>query len=127
MKHFINLLKKAIKSVVIITILIAVLWGTLYHLTDFDTVVRYLGIGAAVCAINTVIYNFRQHKITSLFYVKGLWVIMAGVVLVLYYAGFEAASVFVAAAILASPFFGATISEGLVGLTLLITLAHILP
>lgn len=123
MEYFTNLLKKAFKSVVVTTLLIAVLWGALYHLTDFATVASYVLAGIVVCAINTAIRNIRMHKFESIISVQGNWVVMAGAVLVLYHAGFIPAAVFVAAAIFVSPFFWATICEGIVGLSLLAALA----
>ena len=122
MEYFVNLLKKAVKSMVVTTILILVLWGTLWHLTDFATIEAYFFTGVGVCALNTVILNCQKHKTESLLQVQSSWIIMAGVVFVLYHAGFEAAAVFVAAAILVSPLFWASIYEGIVGLTLLINL-----
>ena len=106
--------------------LILVFWSALYHLTDFGTVFKYVGIGVFVCMINTLILNLRQRKFVTVFQVKSSWVVMAGVVLVLYHAGFEAAAVFTAAAFMASPLFWATLYEGIVGLTLLAVLAGII-
>ena len=123
MDYLAHLLRKAIKSLIVTTILILILWGALYKLTDFGAVATYFGIGVAVCLLNTVIANLRKRKMENVLRVQGSWVVMAGVVLLLYHAGFIAAAVFVAAVILASPFFGATVYEGIVGLTLLITLA----
>lgn len=122
MEYFVNLLKKAARSLVVTTILILVLWGTLWHLTDLATVENYCFIGIGVCAFNTVVCNYKNRKEKNLLKVQSSWVIMAGLVLVLYHAGFEAAAVFAAAAILVSPLFWATIYEGFVGLTLLIQL-----
>ncbi|MBQ8480997.1 MAG: hypothetical protein IJ532_00485 [Alphaproteobacteria bacterium] len=127
MEYFINLLRKALKSMLITTVLVLTLWITLYNLTDFNTVSNYFWMGVAVCSANTVLSNLRSHKFENLFQVQGSWVVMAGLVLVLYHAGFEAAAVFTAAAILASPFFGATVYEGIVGFTLLVTLANSIP
>lgn len=122
MEYFINLFKKAVKSMLISTVLILLLWGVLYHLTDFETVTNYFWIGVAVCFINTIIGNLRKRKIENVFHVSAYWIIMAGVVLVLHHAGFTAAAVFAAAAVLVSPLFWASLSEGIVGLTLLIVL-----
>lgn len=126
MKYFISLFEKNLKMMVFSAILIVVLWGTLYHLTDFETVTSYFWTGFAVCACNTFIANLRAKRINNLISVQGTWIIMAGNVLVLYHAGFEAAAVFVAAAILASPFFGARIYESFVGFTLLVTLVRLM-
>lgn len=122
MEYFINLLKKVAKSVLVSTVLIMFLWGVLYHLTDFETVTHYFGIGVAVCLLNTLLRNLQKRKMENVFYVSAYWIIMAGAVLVLYHAGFTAAAVFVAAAVLVSPLFWASIYEGIVGLTLLIVL-----
>ena len=103
---------------------IALLWVALYCLTDWETVADYFGIGVAVCAFNTLVYNLSKRRVASLIWMRYQWLIMAGMVLVLYHAGFVAAAVFVAAAILVSPFFWASIYEGIVGLTLLLTLAY---
>lgn len=108
---------------VVTTVLIFALWGVLWHLTDLETVETYIFMGMAVCAFNTVICNYKNRKEKNLLKVQSSWVVMAGLVLVLYHAGFEAAAVFAAAAILVSPLFWATIYEGFVGLTLLINLA----
>lgn len=126
MSYFTSLLGKAIKSMIVTVILIMVLWGTLYHLTDLATVTAYFWTGVTVCFCNALIANLRAKKIKNLIIVQGSWVIMAGLVLVLYHAGFVTASVFVAAAIFASPFFWASIYESFVGLTLLITLARLI-
>lgn len=126
MEYFVNLLKKAAKSLIVTTVAIVVLWGALWHLTDFATVAGYFGIGVAVCVLNTWLLNFKKRKVENIFRVQGSWVIMAGAVLVLYYAGFEAAAILVAAAILASPFFWASIYEGIVGLSLLLVLAKLM-
>ena len=104
------------------TVLILLLWGLLYHLTDFETVTNYFWTGVAVCSANTLLSNLRKRRIENLFHVSGYWIIMAGAVLVLYHAGFTVAAVFVAAAVLVSPLFWASIYEGIVGLTLLIVL-----
>lgn len=127
MEYFIESLKKALKSVVIITVLIVILWGMLYHLTNFSTIKAYLMIGLGICLFNTLLDSLQKKKVQKIFYVNGLWIVMAGMVLVLYHAGFEAAAVCAAAAIFASPFFGATLYEGIVGLSLLITLALLIP
>ena len=122
MEYFINSLKKAVKSMFITTAMILLLWGVLYHLTDFETITNYFWIGVAVCSINTVISNLRKRRIENILHVSGYWIIMAGIVLVLHHAGFTAAAVFAAAAVLVSPFFWASLYEGIVGLTLLIVL-----
>ena len=122
MEYFINLLKKAARSLVVTTILILALWGTLWHLTDLATVGNYFFVGVGVCAFNTVICNYKNRKEKNLLRVQSSWVIMAGLVLVLYHAGFAAAAVFAAAAIFVSPLFWATMYEAFVGLTLLIQL-----
>ncbi len=127
MNYLLYQLRRALQSLVITVLLIAVLWGLLYHLTDARTVSNYFWCGVSVCSINTVISCLRTHKFDSLIRVCGHWVIMAGVVLVLYHSGFVAAAVFVAAAILALPFFGATLYEGIVGLTLLLQLCMLMP
>lgn len=126
MVYFYNLLKKSLKSAVVTTVLILVLWGALYHLTDCATIETYFFTGVGVCAFNTVVCNYKKRKMENLLKVQSSWVIMAGLVLLLYHAGFEAAAVFTAAAVLASPFFGATMYEGFVGLTLLINLAKLM-
>ena len=123
MEYLINLLKKSLKSLVVTTILIFVLWGMLYSLTDWATVGKYVGIGVVVCIFNTFLANLKKRKVEKIFQVQGMWVIMAGVVLLLFHAGFDAAAVLVAAAIFVSPFFWATVYEGIVGLSLLITIA----
>lgn len=116
------LIKKAIKSSALSAVLIVVLWGTLYHLTDSQTIASYFQAGVAVCILNTLIFNLKKRKIESLFRVHAIWVILAGFVLVLYHAGFVSAAIFAAAAIFVSPFFWADIYEGVVGATLIITL-----
>lgn len=118
-----NGLRKLARSSVFSTVWILVIWGILHYLTDNETVFNYLLIGAVVCLLNTWLANFAFKRGKSVITVKHGWLIMAGVVLVLYHAGFEAAAVFVAAAILASPFFWATAYEGIVGLSLLTALA----
>lgn len=130
MEHFIyclriieNGLRKLARSSVFSTVWILVIWGILHYLTDNETVFNYLLIGAVVCLLNTIVTNLGIRKKKMVFKVSYTWVIMAGTVLVLYHAGFVAAAVFAAAVFLASPFFGATICEGIVGLSLLITLA----
>ena len=122
MEFFISQLKKVVKSTVITTMLIAILWGVLYHLTDFGTVKNYFWVGVAVCLLNSVIITLRQRQKCVTLQVYGSWVVMAGLVLVLYHAGFEAAAVLVAAAITVSPLFWASVYEAIVGLTLLIKL-----
>ncbi len=104
------------------TLLILVLWGTLYNLTDLATVTKYFWIGVAVCMLNTIVRNFKL-KSKSVIHVSARWIVMAGLVLVLHHAGFEVAAVFTASVFLASPFFGATVCEGIVGFTLLVILA----
>ncbi len=126
MVYFYSLLKKSLKSAVVTIVLILVLWGILYNLTDFTTVSNYFWTGVAVCVLNTLISNLRKRKIDNIIRVQSSWIVMAGLVLMLYHAGFEAAAVFTAAAILASPFFGMTIYEGIVGFTLLVTLAKLI-
>jgi len=126
MEYFVNMLKKAAKSALIMNVLILTLWGTLYALTDLETVVDYFWIGFVVCLLNSLIIHFRRTKTKIIFHVQSSWLIMAGVVLVLYHAGFAAAAVVVAAAILASPFFWASIYEGIVGLSLLLMLAKLM-
>ncbi len=107
-------------------VVIALLWGALYYLTDWETVSNYFFIGILVCAVNTLIYNISLHRMVHLLWMQYQWMIMAGVVLVLYHAGFTAAAVFAAAAILISPFFWASIYEGIVGLSLLLMLAKLM-
>ncbi len=126
MEYFVNMLKKAAKSALIVNALILTLWGTLYALTDLETVVDYFWIGFVVCLLNSLIIYLRRTKTKIIFHVQSSWLIMAGVVLVLYHAGFAAAAVVVAAAILASPFFWASIYEGIVGLSLLLMLAKLM-
>ena len=126
MEYFICLIKKLIKSAIISIVLIVLLWGTLYNLTDLVTISGYFVTGVSVCVVNTMIANLRKRKIENIFHVSLSWVIMAGLVLVLDHAGFEAAAVCTAAAILASPFFGMSLYEGIVGFTLLVTLAKLM-
>ena len=128
MSYFTYLFKKIVKSMVIMTALILLLWITLYKLTDFKTISDYFFIGIAVCLFNTWIMNFQKRKFSgrkvgNIIHVSSLWIVMAGIVLVLYHAGFESAAVFAAAVFFASPFLGATLYEGIVGLSLLISLA----
>ena len=123
MKYFIYLLKRALKSTVVMTALILILWITLYKLTDWATLIKYLEMGIAVCLFNTWLDNFRKRQIQNVMHVQANWVALAGAVLVLYYAGFAPAAVLLAAATFALPFFGATIYDAVVGLSLLITLA----
>lgn len=111
---------------VITTVLTVILWRTLYHLTDFTTVANYILSGVVVCTLNTLLYDFSKRKLEKLFWVKASWVVAAGSVLVLYHAGFSAAAVLLAGAFFASPFFGATIYEGIVGFSLLIILAWLI-
>ena len=124
MHYFIYLIKKFTRAMIISTALSVVVWGVIYHLTNWETIVSYFWTGVTVCAGNTLVDNLRARKIKNVLYVQANWVIMAGVVLVLYHAGFTTAAVFGAAAILASPFFGTTIYEGFVGFTLLVILAR---
>lgn len=126
MEYILNQLKKALRSMVVATILILVFWGGLYHLTNWETVTNYFWTGVAVCAMNTLIANLRKRRLENLLHVSFHWIVMAGVVLVLYHAGFVAAAVFAAAAIFASPFFGMSLYEGIVGFTLLVTLAQLM-
>lgn len=126
MKYLLYQLRRALRSSLIALLLAIVLWSLLYHLTDEQTVSNYFWCGLAVCSANTIIANIRTHKM-DLLHVGGRWVIMAGIVLVLYHSGFVPAAVFVAAAFFASPFFGATLYEGFVGLTLLIQLCLLIP
>lgn len=126
MDYFVYLLKKSIIRTVVTIVLLMVLWGTLYSLTDAATVSGYFWCGVAVCSLNTVLINLKKGKFENLISVNSLWIIFAGVVLVLYHAGFYAAAVFTAAAIMASPFFGASVFESIVGLTLLIMLAKMM-
>ena len=123
MEYIVNMLKKAVKSWVMAIIVILMLWETLYKLTDAETVSNYFWTGVAICSLNTIIINLRKNKIKNVFYCSASWIVMAGLVLVLYHAGFTAAAVFVAAAIFVSPFLWATLYEGIVGLSLLIVLA----
>lgn len=123
MEYCSYLLRKTVKSTIIVTVLIVVLWFTLYNLTDFTTISNYFGLGMAVCIFNTVMMNLKAGKFQKIIYIQSFWIIVAGFVLVLFHAGFETAAVLVAAATFASPFFGATIYEGVIGLTLLIILA----
>lgn len=127
MEYFIRSIKKSLKSTFITTILILILWGTLYHLTDWAVIKTYILIGVGVCTFNTMLDNLHRRKIQNIFHIQGSWLVLAGMTLILYHAGFEAAAVFAAAAIFASPFFGATLYEGIVGLSLLITLAWLMP
>lgn len=126
MEYFKNLFRKAAQSFVISTVLIVFLWGTLYYLTDFSTIADYFFIGLLVCVLNTLISNLSKPK-KNVLYVQSSWIIMAGAVLVLYHTGFDAAAVLLAAAIFVSPFFWASLAEGIVGLSLLITLAWMMP
>ena len=124
MEYFKNLFRKAAQSFVISTVLIVFLWGTLYHLTDFSTITDYFFIGLLVCVLNTLVSNLSKHK-KNVLYVKSSWIIMAGAVLLLHHTGFDAAAVFLAAAIFISPW--ASLTEGIVSLSLLITLAWLMP
>lgn len=126
MKYLLFSLKRALKSGIVTTILILVLWVGIYNLTDFETVCKYFWTGIAVCALNNLISIIKNRRIENILRVQGFWVVIAGVVLVLYHANFEAAAVFVAATAFASPFFGATVYEGVVGFTLLVTLANLI-
>ncbi len=118
-----NGLRKLARSSVFSTVWILVIWGILHYLTDNETVFNYLLIGAVVCLVNTFIANLVTRRGKAVINVSYTWVSMAGLVLVLYHAGFIPAAVFVAAAFFASPFLGASVYEGIVGLSLLITLA----
>lgn len=122
-----GLLKKAVKSLVVSICLIALLWGLLYHLTDWSTLCGYFWTGVSVCCANTLLSGLLKRRFDKIIYRSANWVIMAGLVLVLYHAGFASAAVFVAAVFLASPFFGASLYEGVVGFTLLVTLARLTP
>lgn len=122
MDYFVYLWKKFLKSHFEFLIKVLLVWGILYHLTDFKTILSYFWLGVCVCAANTFIANLRKRKIENIMHVQQNWVIWAGFVLLLYHAGFTPAAVLVSAAILVSPFFGATIYESVVGLSLLITL-----
>lgn len=124
--YIINGCRKTLKSMIVTTVLIAVLWSLLYSLTDFATVLTYFWVGVAVHIINSLIYNLKNRGPKFEIIVRGHWTVMAGVVLVLYHAGFEAAAVFAAAAILVSPFFWATVYESIVGATLLMMLAKLM-
>ena len=126
-KYILILMKKAIKSTLVTTCLILILWGTLYKLTNFATVHTYFWLGVVICVLNTWIDNLRKRKIANVIHVQSFWIVVAGAVLMFHHAGFEAAAVLLAAACFASPFFGATIYEGVVGLSLLITLAWLIP
>ncbi|MBR3677107.1 MAG: hypothetical protein IKN71_08255 [Alphaproteobacteria bacterium] len=122
-----QLLKKAFKSTVVSICLIALLWGLLYHLTDWSTLCGYFWTGVAVCCANILLSGLLKRRFDKIIYLSANWVIMAGLVLVLYHAGFASAAVFVAAVFLASPFLGASLYEGVVGFTLLVTLARLTP
>lgn len=122
MEYFVYLLKKAAKSITITAVLILVLWGTLYDLTDDKTIINYLERGIAVIILNNLLSCLINLKIEVR--IKASWIVLAGIVLVLYHAGFVVASIFVAAVIFALPFFGATLYESIVGASLLITLAQ---
>lgn len=124
MEYFVFLLKKFGRSIIKWTSLALILWGILYHLTDSNTIKNYLLTGIVICFINTIIGNLANRKTEKIFNVKFSWVIMAGAVLLLYHAGFTAASVLAAAAITALPFFGGTIQESIVGISLLIAIAY---
>lgn len=126
MENFIYLIKKMLKSIVIVSILTLAIWGTLLHLTDFDTIRAYLNAGFVVCMVNTILFNLQQQKFEKFFQIKASWVLVAGFVLLLYHSGFEVAAVFVAATMFASPFLGATIYESTVGLSLLMVLAKLM-
>lgn len=124
LNYFLYQLKRFRRIFCWANVVVALLWGALYYLTDWETVSDYFLIGILVCTVNTLVYNLSKRRVASLIWMRYQWLIMAGVVLVLYHAGFAAAAVFVAAAILVSPFFWASIYEGIVGLTLLLTLAY---
>ena len=125
MDYLTNLIKRSLQSLIVTTILVLGLWGILYHLTNIPTLVYYIFLGAMFCSLNTLIYNSRAHT-KNLIWIKSSWLIMAGVVLVLYHAGFVTAAVFVAATIFASPFFWASIYEGIVCISLLLVLARLI-
>ena len=103
---------------------VLLVWGILYHLTDGQTICNYFWTGFVVCACNNFIANLRKRELKVSFHVQGNWIVFAGLVLLLFHAGFDAAAIFVATAILCSPFFGATIYDSFVGLSLLVTLAR---
>lgn len=124
MENLNYILKKTVKSAVVTTVMILVLWSILIHLAGLGAVFGYLLIGAVVCWINAIIFSLKTGKLIF-FRVETSWVIMAGVVLVLYHAGFQIAAVFAAAAIFASPLFWASICEGVVGLSLILALMYI--
>lgn len=126
-QYVINSCRKAVKSMVAQTVMIVLLWGAIYHLTDFETVFAYFWMGIVVCILIAGITNIKNRKIDSLFRAKPLWIVMAGTVLLLHHAGFDAAAVFAAAAIFASPLFWATWSETIVGGSLLMVLVWIIP
>ena len=124
MENLNYLLRKAGKLTLITTVMILVLWSALVYLAGIGAVLGYLLIGVFVCWINALIFSLKTGKLIF-FQVKSSWLIMAGVVLVLYHAGFQIAAVFASAAIFASPLFWASICEGVVGLSLLLALAYI--
>ena len=126
MNYIFELLNKSCGKAVVSTFLIVILWGALYHLTDFETITNYFWTGVAVCVVNTWIANLRKHQIKNIIHTQSNWIIMAGVVWLLFHAGFEAASVFVATAILVSPLFWASIYESFVGFSLLVTLVRMM-
>ena len=123
MEYFLKLFKDSCKAMVVMTLLAVVLWSALYHLTNFAMVATYFGIGVGVCLLNCVIAFIRQRDTENKPVISVNWIIMAGVVLVLYHLGFVPAAVFAAAVIFVSPFFGKSLYEGIVGLSLLLTLA----
>ena len=124
MEYLNYIFKKAVKSTLITTVMILVLWSALVHLAGIGAVLGYLLIGAVVCWINAIIFSLKTGKLIF-FRVEASWVIMAGIVLVLYHAGFQIAAVFAAAAIFASPLLWASICEGVVGLSLILALMYI--
>ena len=126
LEYVLYLLRKALKTEMIYAVLGGLLWSLLYSLTDFETVCHYFWIGLAVCVLNTIICDLKNRR-RNVFMFRSIWVVMAGAVLVLYHAGFEAAAVVTAAAIFASPCFKASVCEGLVGVSLLVQLALLMP
>ena len=120
--YLIYQLKKLLHDHLYFMIQVLLVWGMLYHLTDGQTIRNYFWTGFIVCACNSFIAYLRKRK--AIFHTQGNWIVWAGFVLLLHHAGFEAAAVLVAAAILCSPFFGATIYDSFVGFSLLFTLAR---
>lgn len=126
MKSLFNSLQKALKTATVFNVITLILWYILYTLTDLYTISKYFWTGVVVCVINTWIANIRACKIKNILYVRNLWIMMAGIVLVSYHAGFEIIAVLAAVIFLISPFFKMTLYEGIVGLTLLLTLARLI-